>query len=364
MAAGNYSVEATIIEGGKPIKGMLALFIDEYAFGRIRGRINWEKAVCEKGTVAVKGFLRSVDRPCITFVENGTRSPQFILETSQMQIVQSAISEFASTLRADREEKEAEKKAIEEARKKREEEKQRQTDEERRIREESKRKADEEYQQKKEAERQRKVEEERIANEERQRRLSEKQGRIIREVESINNQPLQEEAVVGSLSKKAGSLFLDNPYRVLGVSCLATNEEANTALDKLKKLARLKALDSYKSQYDLMGIAKPVRDLSVAQNALTLMKDKDNKWFWFASPEGCVAWQSGKYRIELAKDGMEYGSYDLFLANYLYAVISDPDFNTSETWKRILNFYCYICKQGNCELLRSRFIHLVHGDYY
>lgn len=355
MGAGNYSVEATIMEDGKPVKGMLALFIDEYAFGRIRGRINWEKAICEKGTVAVKGFLRSVNKPCITFVENGTRSPEFILDDSQMQIVQSAINEFASKIRGDREQKEAKAKALEEENRKREEEKQRQLDEEQRIREESKRKADEEYRQRKEAEQQKKAEEERVASEERQRKLSEKHDRIQRELENINNQPLQEEVVVSSLSKKAGSPFLDNPYRVLGISCLSTNEEANTALDKLKKLARLKALDSYKSQYDLTGIAKPARDLSVAQNALTLIKDKNNKWFWFASPEGCVAWQSGKYRIELAKDGMEYGNYDLFLANYLYAVVFDPDFNTSETWKRILNYYCYICKQGNCELLRSRF---------
>lgn len=355
MVAGNYSVEATIIEDGKTVKGMLALFIDEYSFGKTRGHIDWEKAVCETGVVAVKGFLRSVDKPCITFVENGTRSPQFILESAQMQTVQGAVKEFKDKLRADREEKEAKEKAVADANRRREEEKQRQLDEEQRIREEAKRRADEEYRQKKEAERKKKEDEERALNEERQRRIVEKQERIQREIDSVSNKPFQEELTIGALSKKAGSLFLDNPYRILGISCLASNDEANTALDKLKKLARLKALESYKSQYDLAGIERPKRDLSIAQNALSSIKDKSNKWFWFASTDGCAAWQSGKYRIELAKDGMEYGTYDLFLANYLYAVLCDPNFNTSETWKRVLNFYCYICRQGSCDLLRSRF---------
>ena len=79
MAGGNCSVEATVIENGKNVKGVLTLFIDEYAFGGKRNSINWEKATCTEGTVAVKGFLRSIDKPCITFAENGVSSPQFIL---------------------------------------------------------------------------------------------------------------------------------------------------------------------------------------------------------------------------------------------------------------------------------------------
>ena len=114
-------------------------------------------------------------------------------------------------------------------------------------------------------------------------------------------------------------------------------------------------MESYRSAFDLSGLDKPVRDLSVAQNALTLLKDKTNKYFWFAEAGACVAWKNGKYRIELSRDGEEFGTYDLFLANYMYAVLCDPGFNVSETWKRVLSFYCYIVKQPNCELLRSRF---------
>lgn len=355
MAAGNCSVEATIIENGKNVKGTLTLFIDEYTFGSKRNSINWEKAMCKEGTVSVKGFLRSTDKPCITFTENGTSSPQFILEQAQLNSVKNAIDSFIASIKSEREAKEAEARRIEEEAKRKETEKQRQIEEEKRIREEAKRKADEEYRLKKESDQRQKAEAERKEREAFARKMEEKKARISKEVENCKYNPKQEMVTLSPIAIKAGASFLDNPYRILGVSCLATNEEANTALDKLKKLARLKALESYRSAFDLNGLDKPARDLSVAQNAITLLKDKSNKWFWFAEPDACVAWQSGRYRSELSKEGQEYGTYDLFLANYLYAVLCDPDFQIAETWKRVLNFYCFICKEESYALLRSHF---------
>lgn len=349
MAVGNCSVEASIIENGKTIKGTLTLFIDEYVFGTKRQSVNWEDTVCEKGSILVKGFLRSVEKPCITLKTHGTASPQFILERAQMNIILNAISSFVESQRKAREEKEAKERVATEAKKK-------QIDEENRIKEDAKQKADEEYRKKQEAVQRQKAEDERQIREAQERRKTDKCSRIQKEVDAIKNQPMQQDYLeLSSLAKKAGGCFLDNPYRILGVSCLATKEEANTALDKLKKLARLKALESYRSPFDLTGIERPSRDLSVAQHALTLLKDKNNKWFWFAESDACIAWRSGKYRIELAKDGQEFGTYDLFLANYMHAILCDSDFNTPETWKRVLNFYCFICNQSSYELLRSRY---------
>jgi len=348
MAAGYCSVEAARLENGKPVKGTLTLFIDEYSFGSLRRSVNWETVSIEQGTVSVKGFLRSVEKPYIVIKSDGNNSPQFVLEADTLKTVLDTIQSFVESQKKDREEKEAQERARVEA-------KQRQLEEENRIREEARRKADEEYRLKQEAERCKKAEEERIAREGLERRLSAKNARIQKEVENVKAQTIQESVSLSPLAKKAGNYFLDNPYRTLGITCLASNEDANTALDKLKKLARLKALDSYRSTFDLYGIEKPTRNLSVAQNALVLLKDKSHKWFWFADSDACVAWQSGKYRIELSKEGQEYGTYDLFLANYLYAVICDPNFNSLETWKRILNFYVFICKQSSCELLKSRY---------
>lgn len=330
MSAGNYSVETLIIENGKSVKGTLTLFIDEYVFGNERITVNWENVTCGRGTVKIKGFLRSVEKPYIEFTYAGEKSRQFILENGQAEVLVQKVSEFA-------------------------EEKRRQEERERQIREEARRKTEAEYQKKQDELRKTKEDAERIKQEQFLQKHAEKKIRMQREVEACKNKPELQLIMVEGLSKKAASAFLDNPYRILGISCLATNEEANNALDKLKKLARLKALDAYQTPFDISGIAKPSRDLSVAQNALSLLKDKSHKFFWFSESDSCVAWQDGKYRIELSRDGEEYGTYDLFLANYMYAVICDPDFQVSETWKRVLNFYCYICKDSGCSLLRSRF---------
>lgn len=354
MALSNYSAEASVLENGKLVRGTLTLFADEYVFGSIRKTVSWENVVCREGTVTVRGFLRSSEKPCLVFEEGGACSPQFILEKDQMKLVQEAVAAFAAAIwRKRAAEAEQKRKAAEAARRKAEEE-QRQAAEEQRIREEARRKAEEEYQRKKAEELRRKEEARRKAREEFRRKAEEKRSRILRLAEACREEP-EEMTPVGALAGKAAGFFLSNPFRILGISCLSSGEEANTALDKLKKLARLKALASYRSAFDLQGLPKPDRDLSIAQNALTLLKDSTHRWFWFAEPEACAAWKNGRYRMELAKDGLEFGTYDLFLANYLYGILCDPDFETGETWKRILNFYCFLCRQEDCAILRSRF---------
>ena len=348
---GNCSVEAAVVEYGKMVKGTLTLFIDEYVFAGKRTTVDWERAKIEKGTVAVKGFLRSVDKPYIRIVTGNSSSHQLILEQAQMATVQHAIDSFIATTRREREARAAAKQ--EELRKQMAI--QQQKEQEAREREAAKRKAEEELKAQQEVNQRRMLEQQEKEREAYNQRMNDKAARIKKEVEHVQNQPVNEPVVLSPLSKKAGSAFLDNPYRTLGISCASTVEDANTALDKLKKLARLKALESYRSPFDLYGLDKPIRDLSVAQNAITLLKDISNKWFWFTEPETCIAWKSGKFRIELSKDGQEFGTYDLFLANYLYAVLCDPGFNSPETWKRVLNYYCYICKQSTMSLLRTRF---------
>ncbi len=364
MALGHYSVEATITENGKNIKKTLTIFIDEYVCGTIRNQINWETAVLEQGTVSVKSFLFSAEKPYIIFKDGDTSSPKFILENEDKDALLKKVSEFSESIKQERLAKEEKIRLAEEEKKRQEEEKrQAELEEQRRQREKEeakKRLAEEEHQQRlaeekqKEEEHQRKLAEEQQKKELLKRKKSEQQARIQREVESCKSNP-NISIPIDTVIKKVVACFLDNPYRTLGISCTASNEEANQALDKLKKLARLKALESYKSSFDLLGIERPARDLSVAQNAMALLKDKTHKWFWFSNEDACIAWHSGKYRIELCRDGQELGDYDLFLANYLYALICDSKFETAETWKRVLNFYSFICKQNNCEILKSRF---------
>lgn len=337
MGASNLTVPA--MDSATNTKGSLTVFIDEYVFNGKSTSIDWGKAEIIQRTTKVKGFMFSSEKPCVVFKSGSSISPQFVLEQQDMRNLLNIINDFSFELKKRAEEVEARQRKEQEQKAKEEAEK-RKKEEEKRLAEEAKTKQQEEK--------------ERFSAEERERRIAEKQSRIKSIVESTKAK--QDEVVsLEDISIKASACFLDNPYRILGVSCSASNEEANTALDKLKKLARLKALEAYSSPFDLRGLSKPTRDLSVAQNALTQLKDKSNKFFWFDEPDACIAWQEGKYRIELAKEGEELGTYDLFLANYMYAMFCDPNFNVAETWKRVFNFYVYICKQSGCELLRSRY---------
>ena len=348
MGTGNYSVEASVLRGGKFERGTLTLFSDEYVFGNVRKTVNWEDVTCEQGKTSVKSLLRSVEKQFIVFNYNGVRSEAFIVEPQQIEIIISMINNFANETRAIRT-------AKEEAKQREIVLQQQQMEREKRIREEAERKADEEYTKKQEYEKRKKLEELQYFEEEKKQRLVAKEERVKQIIKKTESEITNDNIEVGSLSQKAGACILNNPYRILGISCLASNEEANSAIDKLKKMSRLKALDSYKSTFDLSKIDQPSRNLSVSQNALSLLKDKKNKWFWFASNDACRVWDNGKYRIELVKDGFEFGSYDMFLANYLYAIIFDSSFQMPETWKRILNCYCYIIENKNYEFLLSRY---------
>ncbi len=143
MGAGNYSVEASIIENGKLVKGTLTLFKDEYVFGGKRTSVNWENVICERGTETIKAFLRTVEKPYVAFNDGQNKSTRFILESPQMRELLGKVEKYAEATRNEQREKE-------EKARKAAEEKQRQLDWENRIREEARLKAEEEYRRKKE----------------------------------------------------------------------------------------------------------------------------------------------------------------------------------------------------------------------
>ena len=116
MGAGNYSVEASVLENGKTVKGTLTLFIDEYVFGGKRVSVNWEKVSIEQATVKIKAFLRTVDKPAVVFFDGTTRSTQFILEPENKDALMSKVKEFSDSIRSAREEKENKARQEEEAR--------------------------------------------------------------------------------------------------------------------------------------------------------------------------------------------------------------------------------------------------------
>ncbi len=67
-------------------------------------------------------------------------------------------------------------------------------------------------------------------------------------------------------------------------------DEAQSILDKFKKLERLKALSSYTVPYHLKHFEKPDRSAAVVQAAIGTLSDIKNRLFWFSTSIGCVAW--------------------------------------------------------------------------
>lgn len=337
MGMSYFSTDAIAVQNGKSIKGTLSVFNDEYVFNNVHHQADWTKMTCESSTVTVKAFLSSSTKPCLLFNDGVRSSDPFILDPMQQNKLLAAIKAFAEEKRAKTVKNVNTGSATQNVQSN--------------TNGTTVQNRENPIPQKKTAPLvEQKVEKTGLNT----RIVEEKKERIKRTIEASENSG-EAKIEVSSLSEKAASCFLNNPYRILGISCTSSDEEANTALDKLKKLARLKALDSYKSPYDLVGLRKPVRDLSVAQNALSSLKDNTHRFFWFSEADPCAAWYIGKYRMELSRDGQEYGCYDLFLANYLYAILCDSCFDTPETWKRILNYYSFICKQKSGELLSSRY---------
>ena len=390
----NY-VQAMVLDAnGKATKGSLMLFIDRYEFNGMRKYINWENASYKKETEIIKGFIFKSEKPVVIIFEGENYGPRFILENNDVVgELTSKIYELGNLVKKNRiEEEERRRKAEEERKRKEEEERRRKAEEEERRRkeeeerrrkeeEERKRKAEEERKRKEEEERRRKAEEERKRKEEEERKrkaeeerrrkeeeerkrrealekkINDRKKRLIDEVEEAKENVSEISAAdVSDLAiKKAWACVLDNPYRILGVSVSSTMEEANQSLDKLKKLVRLNAAGSFKTEYHLNGTEKPERDTGILQNALAILKDNKYKWLWFVDSGACIAWQNEKYRKELNYDGPEYGTYDLFLANYLYALFFDPSFKKSTLWKPVFVYYGFICDERDHAMLKSRF---------
>ncbi len=151
-----------------------------------------------------------------------------------------------------------------------------------------------------------------------------------------------------SLNRKALNFFLENPFRILGLSRNASAEDAQVVMDKFKKLERLKALGSYSSSFHLKHFSKPDRSAAVIQAAIGTLADIRNRILWFATPIGSMAWNAPAYReLSCKLPGVDFDQYDIFLANYLYALLNDPSFADAALWERVFKQMSSFIKQGD-----------------
>ena len=131
---------------------------------------------------------------------------------------------------------------------------------------------------------------------------------------------------IQNTDKSILQLFLQNPFRILGLSCKATKADALAVKDKIEKLARLNITQSYKTEYDLKNLSLPSRELSVLQSSMMEMDELKYRWFWFESNTYCKIWEAEYNLVELEEKtddskAVSANDYDLFLACYLRALL-------------------------------------------
>lgn len=159
---------------------------------------------------------------------------------------------------------------------------------------------------------------------------------------------------VEGFNETAISKFTHNPYAILGIPSNASHIDANDALAKIKKLDRLKAISSYKTDFKLAGFDAMDRDLPMCQNAIALIKELKYKWFWFDSIDACQNWQFDWYRESFVSNTPDTWSYDVFLAQYLSLLCFDGEMSRRQDWYDIFAFYQYVVGENYVDFLRTK----------
>lgn len=159
---------------------------------------------------------------------------------------------------------------------------------------------------------------------------------------------------ISKMSKGARLIFEENPYCILGLPCNASKTAALDRRDKLAKLSKLGASNSFVSEYDLSDVEKPNRDLGNVQVAISRLDQLDNTWLWFSTYNCAKTWQTkkdifGKYVVPK--------SYDELLAAYIFALVTDSSFQNTNLWTIIvaqINTYLRQCDSEMFKILSSR----------
>lgn len=168
---------------------------------------------------------------------------------------------------------------------------------------------------------------------------------------------------VVNFNEAAINKFTSNPYAILGIASNSSLIDANNALAKIKKLDRLKAIGSYKTDFQLAGFDSISRDLPTCQNAMALIKELRHKWFWFDSVEACQNWQFDWYREPFVSSNPETWSYDVFLAQYLSLLCFDSKMTRRQDWYDIFAFYQYVVGENHVNFLRTK-LNKEENNYY
>ena len=140
---------------------------------------------------------------------------------------------------------------------------------------------------------------------------------------------------------KAAEIFFNNPYSVLGVSCIADNLEIIKAQEKIERLAKLGAEKSYKTKYTSNNFPNIDRSSGVVQTAISNIDNPIHKLFWFSDSSAIENYDSTLPMVEVLYEP-EQIEYDVFLLEYIDLICNDSSCTQIDRWKklfRIISWY-------------------------
>ena len=140
---------------------------------------------------------------------------------------------------------------------------------------------------------------------------------------------------------KAAEIFFNNPYSVLGVSCVADNLEIVKAQEKIEKLAKLGAEKSYKTKYASNNFPNIDRSSGIVQSAISNIDNPVHKLFWFSNSAVIENYDSTLQMIRIL-DEPDQIEYDVFLLEYIDLICNDSSCSQIDRWKklfRVISWY-------------------------
>lgn len=141
--------------------------------------------------------------------------------------------------------------------------------------------------------------------------------------------------------------ILNNPFSILGLPCNAEKIDIIKAQEKLNKLSKIGAENSYKTVFFSPSLPPVNRSAGIVQASMSKVDELENILLWFLDPLYLKEFNSSDIVIEfLNATNFEDIKYDCFLANYLCLLFEDFEFNQVELWKKVLN---YIDDLSSCD---------------
>lgn len=130
------------------------------------------------------------------------------------------------------------------------------------------------------------------------------------------------------------TLFSQNPYRILGISCSASKSEITAAYEEIYKLVNLDTLDTLKNDFELVQLEKPDYSAGMLNIAYADISEIKHKVFAFNDKLYTMVFSINEITDMLEK----INCYDEFLSCYLWLLLNDSDFKYKDLWSKLCNY--------------------------